>query len=249
MKQPDHEAVTRPNSKEFMKALRGNRDFLSNPVTIALSAVTLFLISQLIGGLLALPIIKSVSDTNIQLLTVVLFSAITLCVIILLLKKLLRFKLSSIGIARPKLKFMFQAVPAFALYFIVSAGFTALAIRFIPSFNAEQVQDVAFAKNTAFWPLVAAFFSLVIITPIFEETIFRGLLYKRLRTRLSFKASILIASVVFAVAHMQWNVSVDTFALSLVLCWLVEKSGSIAPAIFLHTLKNSVAFLLLFIIK
>ena len=130
MKQPDHEAVTRPNSKEFMKALRGNRDFLSNPVTIALSAVTLFLISQLIGGLLALPIIKSVSDTNIQLLTVVLFSAITLCVIILLLKKLLRFKLSSIGIARPKLKFMFQAVPAFALYFIVSAGFTALAIRF-----------------------------------------------------------------------------------------------------------------------
>ena len=75
MKQPDHEAVTRPNSKEFMKALRGNRDFLSNPVTIALSAVTLFLISQLIGGLLALPIIKSVSDTNIQLLTVVLFSA------------------------------------------------------------------------------------------------------------------------------------------------------------------------------
>lgn len=236
-------------SPSFIKVLRENREFLSSPLTVVLTTVSLFFIAQLLGSVLALPIIAQVSSQNIQLLAIIFFSTLSLYLVILLLKKVFRFKLKSIGVIWPSLKHILQAVPAFVLYFVVSAGFTAFAIRFIPGFNSEQAQDVGFAKDMAGWQLAAAFVSLVIITPIFEETIFRGLLFKRLRARLDFKTSIIIASLVFGIAHAQWNVAVDTFALSLALCWLVEKSGSIVPAIALHTLKNGLAFLLLFVIK
>ena len=235
--------------QSIFAVLRTNKEFLSNPITITLSAVTLFFLSQLLGSLLALPIITQVSDKNFQLLAILACSTSALYLVISLIKKLLNVHYSSIGLVAPRIKSIVQVIPAFILYFLVSAGFTILAINFLPGFNSEQAQDVGFIKETSGWQLAAAFFSLVIITPIFEETIFRGLLFKRLRSQLNFKSSVLIASIVFAVAHMQWNVALDTFALSLVLCWLVERSGSIAPAIALHALKNGLAFLLLFVIN
>lgn len=249
MKQIGKDNKTPVESPHFLAMLRDNRDFFKSPITVTLSATTLFFASQLLGGLLSLPIITQVSNKNFQLLAIILCSLIALYTIIFALKKLLRFRFASIGLSVPGLRSLVQVIPAFVLYFLVSAGFTLLAVKFLPGFDAEQTQDVGFAKEATNWQLIAAFFSLVIITPVFEETIFRGILFKRLRARLSFKSSIIIASVVFAVAHMQWNVAVDTFALSLVLCWLVEKSGSIAPAIALHSIKNGLAFVLLFIVK
>lgn len=240
---------TAKNSNSFLIALKNNREFFSNPITIVLSASVIFFISQLLGGFLALPVIFNVDHKNTQLLAIILSSTVVLYSIIAILKKAVGFKIASIGLTLPKVKYFVQVLPVAAIYFLVSASFTLLAIRFIPGFNSNQVQEVGFAKETVGWQMIAAFFSLVVLTPIFEETIFRGLLFKRLRSRLSFRTSIIIASLVFAVAHMQWNVAVDTFALSLALCWLVEKSGSIVPGIALHALKNGVAFVLLFVIK
>ena len=91
--------------------------------------------------------------------------------------------------------------------------------------------------------------ALVIVTPIFEETVFRGFLFKGLRRRLPFWAAASVVSVMFAFAHGQWNVALDTFVLSLILCFLVEKNNSLIPSILLHELKNEVAFTALFILK
>ncbi len=237
------------SNQGFFKTLEQNRDFLSNPITIILSSSAVFFATQLLGGFLALPVIISVRDKNTQLLAIILGSSIVLCAVLILFKKATKFSFSSIGLTVPKSKHFIQVIPAALLYFLVSASFTLLAIRFIPGFNSNQAQEVGFTKETAGWQMIAAFFSLVVLTPIFEETVFRGLLFKRLRSRLGFKSSIIIASLVFAVAHMQWNVSVDTFALSLTLCWLVEKSGSVVPGIALHSLKNGIAFVLLFVVK
>lgn len=244
------ESVSEENRQQsFLQILRGNKEFFSNPITIALSAVVVFFTSQLVGGLLAIPILTRTKDTNLQLLAVISFSTLSLILILLALKKILHFKISSIGIVTPKTKNYLYVVPAFLLYFAASAGFTVLAAHFIPGFDSKEAQDVGFSKNTSGLQMLAAFFSLVVITSIFEEVIFRGLLFKRLRGRLSFRTSVVLASLVFAVAHMQWNVAVDTFALSIVLCWLVEKSDSIIPGIGLHMLKNGIAFTLLFVIK
>jgi membrane protease YdiL (CAAX protease family) len=59
--------------------------------------------------------------------------------------------------------------------------------------------------------------------------------------------AIVITSALFGFIHGQWNVGIDVFALSVVLCSLREITGSIWAGILLHMLKNSVAFFIIFI--
>ncbi len=75
----------------------------------------------------------------------------------------------------------------------------------------------------------------------------RGYLFGKLRRESGFWLSAVITSAVFGFVHLQWNVGVDVFALSLVLCFLREKTGAIWAGMILHMLKNSVAYVLLFL--
>ena len=123
----------------------------------------------------------------------------------------------------------------------VSLSFIAQAI--IPGFNPNQAQDVGVSDRLFSLDLAIAFVVLVIVVPLCEELIFRGILYGKLRSaKLPVAASVFFVSLLFGVAHGQWNVGIDTFALSLVLCTLREYTGSIWSGFLLHAIKNSVAF-------
>ena len=123
----------------------------------------------------------------------------------------------------------------------VSLSFVAQAI--IPGFNPNQAQDVGVSDRLFSLDLAIAFVVLVIVVPLCEELIFRGILYGKLRSaKLPVAANVFFVSLLFGVAHGQWNVGIDTFALSLVLCTLREYTGSIWSGFLLHAIKNSVAF-------
>ena len=57
--------------------------------------------------------------------------------------------------------------------------------------------------------------------------------------------SALLVSVLFGVVHLQWNVGVTVFAMSLVLCGLREVTGTIYAGILMHMLKNGLAMWIL----
>lgn len=59
----------------------------------------------------------------------------------------------------------------------------------------------------------------------------------------------LITSLAFALMHGQWNVAVNVFAMSIVLCALREITGTIYSGIILHMLKNAIAFVLLYVMN
>jgi len=118
---------------------------------------------------------------------------------------------------------------------------------FLPWYDANQAQDVGFKNLTTGLDLVLAFVALVVLPPIAEELLFRGYLFGKLRERSGFWFSAIITSIVFGIVHMQWNVGVDTFVLSIFLCLLREKTGSIWTSMLLHGLKNGVAYFFLFI--
>lgn len=59
----------------------------------------------------------------------------------------------------------------------------------------------------------------------------------------------LITSLAFALMHGQWNVAVNVFAMSIVLCALREITGTIYSGIILHMLKNAIAFILLYVMN
>lgn len=117
----------------------------------------------------------------------------------------------------------------------------------IPGFDAEQAQDVGFSYFLSGGERAIAFLMLVVIAPIVEEIIFRGWLYGKLRARLGMVASILITSALFGLVHMQWNVGVNVFALSVVCCVLREVTGTIYAGILTHMIKNGVAFYLVYV--
>lgn len=221
----------------------------SNPILVICAVVVLFFGSQLISALVATPFLTYIKSTNLQLLLYITLNFLTTLLLLWVARKTFHFSWQKIGITKPNVKNVLWVIPAFILYFAISSIFTILATKFIPGFNVDQAQDVGFEGSRSLIELAAAFLSLVIITPIFEELIFRGLLFKGFRRRFSFWPSAIIACIIFATAHLQWNVAIDTFALSLLLCYLVEKSGSIFPSIALHALKNGLAFVLLFVIK
>ena len=143
----------------------------------------------------------------------------------------------------------------YIIYILLAAGLVALFSTF-PWFNAGQVQEVGFSFQVSGFDRLVAFLTLVVIAPIAEEIIFRGWLYGSMREKIALRysntASIIISSLLvsllFGIVHMQWNVGVNVFALSLVACGLREVTGTIYAGTLLHMVKNGVAFWLLYMI-
>ncbi|RYX78358.1 CPBP family intramembrane metalloprotease [bacterium] len=136
---------------------------------------------------------------------------------------------------------------AIIVYGLLSAGLLSLIIYLVPAFPADQVQDVGFSSLGDRTSYILAFTTLVIIAPIAEEVLFRGYLYGKLRGAVPIWIAAIVTSIVFGAIHGQWNVAVDVFALSLILCSLREITGSIWAGVLLHMLKNGIAFYFLFI--
>lgn len=146
--------------------------------------------------------------------------------------------------------------PVGYLVFLVLGVIMSSIFSIFPWFDANQVQDVGFNTYMAGGDRVIAFITLVVVAPIAEEIIFRGWLYGKLRNKFSsfttnmasIVFSALLVSILFGAIHMQWNVGVNVFALSLVLCTLREITGTIYSGILLHMLKNGLAFYLLYVL-
>ncbi|MBQ9180710.1 CPBP family intramembrane metalloprotease [Candidatus Saccharibacteria bacterium] len=124
----------------------------------------------------------------------------------------------------------------------------AAVFSLFPWFDAEQAQQTGFTIYMNSGEKALAFIVLCVLAPVVEEIIFRGWLYGNLREKLKAPAAILITSLIFGILHFQWNVGVNVFALSIVLCGLREVTGTIYAGIFTHMIKNGVAFYLLYMV-
>ncbi|MDO8335632.1 MAG: type II CAAX endopeptidase family protein [Candidatus Saccharibacteria bacterium] len=149
-------------------------------------------------------------------------------------------------VKRPTGMLFLYVLLGYGFYFLLSTLFLLIG-QLIPGFDIEQQQELGFEQLGSQLEYIMAFLALVVLAPIIEETIFRGFLFSRLRENLSFWWTTIIVSVVFGLVHMQWNVGVDVFALSLILCYLREKTGSIWAGVGVHMLKNLVAYVILFL--
>lgn len=136
------------------------------------------------------------------------------------------------------------AYVVYALLYVLLIN-TIMAI--VPAFPLDQAQDVGFQTFGRQYELMIGFMVLVVIGPIAEEALFRGYLYGKMRLHVPAYAAILATSALFALAHGQWNVAVDTFALGIVLGGLREITGSIWAGVLLHMIKNAIAFYTVFI--
>lgn len=159
----------------------------------------------------------------------------------------------SLGISNFNISYVAIALVGVVVYFILNLIAVVVIKSIFPELKLVQDQNIGFDKSTQGLELVPVFLSLVILPPVTEEIVARGFLFGGLRTKLPFVAAAIITSIMFGAAHLGgskdgllWIVGIDTFVLSMVLCYLREKTGSLWPSIIVHAIKNGIAFVVLF---
>ncbi|PIE93062.1 CPBP family intramembrane metalloprotease [Bacillus fungorum] len=78
--------------------------------------------------------------------------------------------------------------------------------------------------------------SVAIITPVKEEILFRGILYRFLEKKYNFLVGIIISSFIFGILH--GGLLMTATIMGMVLAMLYKKTQSIIPSIILHIVWN-----------
>ncbi|WP_094554620.1 CPBP family intramembrane glutamic endopeptidase [Synechococcus sp. 1G10] len=85
-------------------------------------------------------------------------------------------------------------------------------------------------------------FTAIVLAPLFEETIFRGVLLPVLGRELGPLSAVLLSSAVFGIAHLSLGEFPPLFTLGLGLGWLRLSSGRLSTCVGLHALWNGLTF-------
>ncbi len=125
---------------------------------------------------------------------------------------------------------------------------TALVMNWsgVPPEPQDLVQRVI-RPERAHEPWLIAIFG-VLLAPLTEEYVFRGLLYPAIRDRTSRFVGALLSSALFGLVHGSWSAGPALFCLAMLLCYLYERTGSIWPGILVHVLNNATSLLPLFLL-
>lgn len=234
-----------------MKRLISQGDFrklAKTPSFILVGSIGVLIISQFISALLfTLISLDNLSDSIKSLISISVVGSSMAGLLWLVLKKY-GGNLSTLALNKPSNHWIKLTAISIISYLIVSTLLIMIASYIFKSFNPNEVQDVGISGALSLADKFAGFIAIVLLTPIIEETLFRGLIFRGLRLSSPFWLAATVSSALFALAHGQWNVALDTFVLGLVLCNLADRTKSIIPGIFIHALKNSVAFVILFVV-
>ena len=156
----------------------------------------------------------------------------------------------NLGYKRAQKKFSYwRVVYALLMYFGLLILARTVVAQIVPQVNLDQEQVTGFESVISNFDLWLSFLAIVVVAPIVEETLFRGFIFKGLRNNFSFWPAAIVSAGLFALAHGQLNVALDTFILGLFLAYLFSKSDSIWPSVILHASKNAIAFTVLFLVS
>lgn len=214
-----------------------------------------YVIGQYAEGMLA-----SVNESVFQTVISALVYAVSLVIAVGVpwaLFKTQRLTWADLGFAEPlpswrdiglaPVVFVLSLVAGVVVTFIVGVVFTGL--------DLQTEQQIGFGNVTQRYELLMAFLTLVVLAPVFEEVLFRGYLYGRIRRYISTGWTIFLTSLVFGSMHLyagadnplQWNVMINTTVLALGIGALRAYTGNVWSGILVHMLKNGVAFFVLFV--
>ncbi|MBI4013510.1 MAG: CPBP family intramembrane metalloprotease [Candidatus Rokubacteria bacterium] len=128
---------------------------------------------------------------------------------------------------------------AAALAWLVSVAVERAGVS-LPSHPVETV----LARASDARALALVFVAVTVPVALGEETFFRGYAYRLLRARFGVAAGIGASAVLFALVHgVEPGAWLPMLPVGLVLAVVVERSGSLAPAMVGHAVVNALAVL------
>ena len=110
-----------------------------------------------------------------------------------------------------------------------------------PQWLMDQLLDLIQGEQSL-WGSVLV---LVIVAPLTEEFLFRGLILDGFLRKYSVTKSIYVSSLLFAIYHLNPWQFIGALAGGSILAWWRVHTGSIVPCIFGHALKNAIPMIVL----
>ncbi|EPD52292.1 CPBP family intramembrane glutamic endopeptidase [Paenisporosarcina sp. FSL H8-0542] len=136
-----------------------------------------------------------------------------------------------------KINFTFIAAISFTLFVILFPSLFDYFINFLSEQNIEPVSRSALS-------LIIPIISTAILTPIWEELFFRGIVLRKLTKRFKPITAILISSLIFAIVHSGFIGIAHAFLMGCMLAYFYLLKQNIWIPIILHAVINLVAILL-----
>lgn len=203
------------------------------------------LIGQVVGGLISAPtfFMKELSHVLLPLSFLLGFGLAALS--IMTIKKLRIQELKNFFHSKIQLK---HIVLAIAFYFSIMPIAEYLAML-VPTEGYPLLEDLYKTFESSFAMIfeykVAAFIMVVILAPILEELIFRGLILRgMLNAKISPWVAIIISSLLFGIAHLNPWQFLGAGMIGLALGFIYWRTQSLWLVIFLHALNNFIAFVI-----
>ena len=99
-----------------------------------------------------------------------------------------------------------------------------------------------------FFPLFLLLITTVVLAPVFEELVFRGILLPVLVSKVGKASGVLLSALIFALAHLSVGELPPLFLLGIGLGLMRLSSGRLFPCAFMHSLWNGVTFISLLLV-
>jgi hypothetical protein len=211
------------------------------PLSYAVQFVTVAAVRLMLGGLALTtrrPIEALVSDITA-------YGALILLVL-LFVKVRRHASLAALGIRRVGWRWLLAALPFIFLAFLLESITGLLSQSLFPRAPANQCIDIRNAYQGALWMAVVG---VVIVAPMVEEIVFRGMVFGWLRGRLPLVWAVLVSAMLFSLEHigfLQLTLFLPIFSTGIVLAILYHHAGSVWPTVLVHGSFNLIATLVLF---
>ena len=100
-------------------------------------------------------------------------------------------------------------------------------------------------NNTILWLLVNILLSAV-LPAIFEELIFRSVIFRGLKNK-GFWFACIVSSIMFMLVHLSLGSVVYPILMGIIFCLIVKKTGSVVYSAIVHFCNNSIALIIQYI--
>jgi len=131
-------------------------------------------------------------------------------------------------------------LPAFGLHYISQTVLAQLG-------HEPMVQEAVKMVMATEHPVEVALqvISVIIMAPIAEELLFRGILFNTIKHAGYPLAGMFASAVLFALVHGSVALMLPLFVMGFALAWLYERSGSLIAPIVMHATFNAINFTIL----
>jgi len=122
---------------------------------------------------------------------------------------------------------------------ILSSELNNILNYYFPISTDSQIIDTLMQDD-----LLGVFITVLLVAPIVEEMLFRGIILEGLSRHYKLTTAVLVSSILFALVHLPVGVivAINIFFLALFLAWVRLESGSLLLCVICHATFNAIPF-------